>query len=892
MRRTFLLLFSGIFLLLLAILFLLFFPGPLRVSYQMPRDGRLTLGLFSKDGKLLRWLVQDSFHRTGNQRQFWNGLDQWGNLLSAGDYLLKGIFHPALSTEYQGVVCNPGNPPWPTSDGRGDWLCDEANPQAAVTDGKWIFLGSSGCEKGFSIIALDETGQRRWGTNEPEHFHPRCISLALDGNFLYAVYSGPEAPDPDHHPGGKNAYGRAMVACFDKQTGRPAKFSRGDPLHRIATWPYKREVSWLWDLRNNRSFSPATYAGQPRYACIELGEPTNALGIAVQGNRLFVSMLHDNKILILDANSGEPTGDALPVNAPAGLCFTSEDTLLAVSGTQVVKIEVGTKRVSPFITFGLVAPDCIAIDRGRNIYISDWGTSFQVKVFDWNGHFLRAIGKEGGRPWVGKWEADGMLVPRGIAVTDNGMLWVAEDDGSPKRVSVWDAKSGKFIRDYIGPAPYGGGTYFWIDPKDPARVNAEGTRFKVDYAAKSYAPEAVAYRRRNRNDPFTPVGHNLQNCQVRILYHDGHEYAIVNVQHNMFSVLQRQGDIYRPVSALGSVQKQSNPDLKSNGTGQIVWDSDVGYRNYEGFFPDCFAGHGGENYTWFDSNGDNLVQPEEMRWLKPAEGPYRDQAQGTWASYWGIDISPDWNIYFPERFNNGTVIYRLAPRGWTAAGAPIYDISDARPVVHEPPGDNPFGLHVTTDGKLVVCYDFESRRCSDAIRCYDLDGHLLWSVAMPKRLAGKNVHANSALYDLQIPELGDVICTWLYHGSMRPFLITSDGLYVGTLLDDTLLARTLHFLGVPIQYYVCTFLDTAPRGPTALWSESGKYFYQAPGGDSYIVNGGNQQEYILRIKGLEPDSVGRFEIPFHLSGGDVSKAANLQKWVHLIQPGGSFRLKK
>ena len=107
--------------------------------------------------------------------------------------------------------------------------------------------------------------------------------------------------------------------------------------------------------------------------------------------------------------------------------------------------------MTPLITSGLVAPDSVATDKNGDIYVSDWATSFQVKVFDPTGKFVRAIGKEGGRPWVGKWDANGMLVPRGIAVTDEGKLWVAEDDGSPKRISVWDSKTGALTQRLYRP---------------------------------------------------------------------------------------------------------------------------------------------------------------------------------------------------------------------------------------------------------------------------------------------------------------------------------------------------------------------------------------------------------------------------------------------------------
>ena len=228
-------------------------------------------------------------------------------------------------------------------------------------------------------------------------------------------------------------------------------------------------------------------------------------------------------------------------------------------------------------------------------------------------------------------------------------------------------------------------------------------------------------------------------------------------------------------------------------------------------------------------------------------------------NYWGIDIAPDWSLFFAGRYRDGVAIFRLAPKGWTIADAPIYDIADARPIFFDAPTQGINGLHVTSDGKLLVTYDFESGRSPDATRCYDLNGRFLWAAAMPKRLAGKGFHANNAVYDFQIPGLGDVICTWLYHGSSRPHLITSDGLYVGTLLRETRLARLLHFLGFPIQYYVGTFLDTAPEGPDALWSESAKYYYQAPDGKLFLVNGGNQQEHIFELKGLEAGSVGRFQ---------------------------------
>jgi hypothetical protein len=812
----------------------------LTVPYKLPADGEVTLGLYDRNGQLVRWLTQGEYRYTGNNTESWDGLDQYGHPVPAGSYSLKGIYHPPITTDYKMSVVNPGSPPWPTADDKGDWLSDEYDPQAAVSDGKWVYLAAPGGELGWSVIAVDETGQRQWGIRTV--VDARAISLALSGNYIYAVFSRAERTDNNNYSG-KNAIGKAVLMCFDKRTGKPAQFTLKQPNQVVATWPYRGDYTWLDVLRNGKSFTPQVYGGQPRYFSTDVGESTNALGLAAAGARLYVALNYDNKLLAVDPATGQPTGDDIHVDNPVGLTAFDDHTLLAVSGKQVVKVDVRSKAVTPLITGGLVAPDSITTDRAGNIYVSDWATSFQVKVFSAAGKFLRAIGKEGGRPWVGKWDASGMLVPRGVAVTDAGKLWVAEDDGSPKRISVWDARTGALLRDYIGPAPYGGGTLFWIDPKDPTLVHAEGTTFKVDYSRKTYTPLAIDYRRRSRDDPFTPNGHDGWARQGRILYHGGHEYVVSRGKATL--ILQRTPDSYRPVAAFGSIFA----GLGNDGTAVVDWDS-VGYHPYPGYFPDSFKGHAGDNFSWTDANGDNLVQPNELHWVKTTRAPFQQGSQPPLGSYWGWDVSPDWSYFSAGTSQDHTVIFRLDVKGWTPAGAPIYDMADARAIILLPPKHVINNLYVTADKKLIVSFAFEGfgqwNDSTDSISCYDLDGKLLWSIAQPKELAGNGVHANGVQYDFNIPGLGDVFGTWLYHGSKKPFLITTDGLDVGTILKDTL------------------------AGPDSLRGESALYYYQAPDGTPYVINGANQAEHIFEIKGL--DRAGRIEGTFQASDVGVRQA--------------------
>jgi hypothetical protein len=94
-----------------------------------------------------------------------------------------------------------------------------------------------------------------------------------------------------------------------------------------------------------------------------------------------------------------------------------------------------------------------------------------------------------------------MAHPLGMCVDSNGVLWVAEEDYLPKRISRWDAKTGRFINAWYGPTQYGGGGF--VDPKDKSRayypsIGNPGSmgllEFKVDRTTGESKLTAVRYR--------------------------------------------------------------------------------------------------------------------------------------------------------------------------------------------------------------------------------------------------------------------------------------------------------------------------------------------------------------------------------------------------------------
>ena len=164
-----------------------------------------------------------------------------------------------------------------------------------------------------------------------------------------------------------------------------------------------------------------------------------------------------------------------------------------------------------------------------------------------------------------------------------------------------------------------------------------------------------------------------------------------------------------------------------------------------------------------------------------------------------------------------------------------------------------FGLYAATDGKLLVSHRYEGQREKSGpgprstLTCYDFDGKLLWTVVAPKVPGDKDFHAENIMGEFNVPGLGHVLGSWLWHGSCLPYLITTDGLYVGRLLQVSRL------------------------GPTAAWDESYKYYFQTPNGTPYLVNGANDAQHFLKIVGL--DQGGRFEASLKLSEEEVSAAA-------------------
>ena len=216
-------------------------------------------------------------------------------------------------------------------------------------------------------------------------------------------------------------------------------------------------------------------------------------------------------LLIIDAEKHKLL-DEIKMDKPRGVAFTSSGELLVLSESKLLRYspvnKAGYKRPdAPSTLIGnLDDPQGLVVAGNGDIYVSLRGKSHQVKAFDGNGHFLRSIGKPG-VPKSGPYDPLRMNNPNGLALTDDGRLWVAEEDFQPKRVSLWTAQ-GDFIKAFYGPTEYGGGG------SSIPSTSADSTI--REWSSRLTGEKEPANSVRSSTDPrsnATPARGESRNCQ-------------------------------------------------------------------------------------------------------------------------------------------------------------------------------------------------------------------------------------------------------------------------------------------------------------------------------------------------------------------------------------------
>jgi hypothetical protein len=810
--------------------------GVVVLPFTAPSDGFYTVAIIdSSTGQTIRRLANIEKMRKGQKVVEWDGLDDEGVPAKPGQYEYKGIHHTGIGLKYLMTLNNPGTPSWQTDDGKGEWGGDHCPPQTVAADASGVYIGWPTAEDGNGIIGCDLEGKKRWGFFQtPLTGSTGAALLAVDGDNLYFADQVIRSPLKGEE---ELAYSKTVITCLDKNTGYRRSFSRAKPYHEIADSDTSQvKVSWEWDVRQAQSASLDTIGIRDDYWFSGHCFGVNLAGIAARDGRIYVSLRIPGEIVVYSATDMAEIA-RWKIDKPAGLAFSTGGKLFGISGQTVVQIDPASGKTTPVVTAGLEAPVALAISKDGEFYVSDWAAAQCVKVFDVKGKQVRTIGKPGGRAWSGAYDPNGMLMPRGIALDKNGRLWVTEDENSPRRISLWDAKSGKFLREWIGSTVYGATEGGLIDPSNPTRAFSDGTWFGMDLAKEGYQPLLTLARRRSTEDYFSAIqmargnnGHTL-----RIIKSNGRRYLTTSRQGRLVIGELMPDGSWRPSVVIGGILNRGDNGEVVN-INKLIWSQSPA--------PAFFATHAGENYIWTDANADGIPQEEEFQWRK------QDPKSFPWFNgYWGPGgFDKDMNAYVGAGAYEGSggMVFRFPVQGWTANGLPKYDINDAKLVSGQ---DGKYFESMTVDSRQWVFTllhpekTWLPRNASFSLSAFDPEGKLRWSIPTSVAYREKSKISGEGIMGPVDAggETGEILGVTQWHGLHVP-LVTTDGLLIAKLLRDP--------------------ADGGEAGPDMYKGETIQRLNKLDDGRVILAHGKNAHHF-MQITGLE--NVRRFSGSFELT---------------------------
>lgn len=730
--------------------------GIVPIEYEMPFDGFSSLVIEDSDGNRVRNLFNNQPRKRGKNTGFWDARDEWGDVVPAGKYSWRGLAHKGVHANYQFHFNSPGNPPWRTSDGTGAWGSDHSNPQAAASSGDKVFLGWPYCEAGRRLIAVDAaSGRKLWEQGLRltlgNHYGGNATALAADKEFVYAALETQEA-----------GIGFCRLAI---DTGKEVKFERveegktvNEVDHVCEPEPGSRPASAVTNRKNTADNWDSSTVGSSLRGC------------AVDSANLYISSYLNGKIYVCNKATAANL-KTISVPEVAGIASYADGRLLAISAGGVVKIDTIADKIEPLIPRSqLTAPLGIAISPSGNIYISERGSAMRVSVFSSAGKRIGTIGKDGGRPVSGVYDQKGMLLPWGLAVDNTGRIWVAEQDFSPRRISVWRA-NGEFDREFIGPSTYAstGGA---INPDDPTMAIDTGTIFKLNWEKGTYQPVYSLPRMGEAKGAIFGWPHPgtsfKPHAKTRFLKFEGRQFLLYEEPPMVVFELVKGKWLTR--AALGSAygmiglcrwQKDWDFDIS------VIPGSDKTWFNSKWPPPlKDFA------FIWVDQNGDGLCQTNEFEVSPEVKGVWRGLHM-----MFGNDLSAQL----------GTM--QIKPSGWSACGSPLYQMADLKLSIQEPK-DHPGGKDtwIRTPGEWLVTSGYSRAWQQSA------------TPTVPALMSGYNP---SGIRKWTFP-------SWFQtHGSLkspspRPGLLVGDWYFGGSVKIGGDIGEVFHVMGNLGQHYIFT----------------------------------------------------------------------------------------
>ena len=425
-----------------------FSPPGTPIQLTLSRACTMSLNIINQKGWIVRELVRCTPMSAGPVTVYWDGRDRNGLLCPPGVYRYSmGTFN--MQTKFVGAIGNSGHPPYVTADGKGSYGGVHAGPTALAADAGGVYFMNSGEEGLPAGRKVTTQGDMLWSTSLG--VFAGCAAVTADDSSIYLV------------------------------------ILNSDGKHPVLR-------------RQNSATGAVTPMGTSQ--SVSLGEVVID-SVAVVNHKLYFSVKAENRIGVVDIQTGK-LENSLTIAAPSGICANDNTHLLVCCGTVVKLLDVVNGGSIDAIT-DLTAPQAVVKDAAGNCYVSDLGSSQQIKKFSPAGKLIKTIGLLGGRTFpMTKYDPLVFSNITALAIDADQNLWCLEK--SPLRRYIKLTADGKWLRDFYGPTPYAS---IVVDLDNPMSVYYEATRLDGCFYAKATLNAAA----------FAKDHSSIDGCKVDAIYY-------------------------------------------------------------------------------------------------------------------------------------------------------------------------------------------------------------------------------------------------------------------------------------------------------------------------------------------------------------------------------------
>ncbi|WP_211166258.1 FlgD immunoglobulin-like domain containing protein [Mucilaginibacter robiniae] len=414
-------------------------------TFKIKQTAATSAGIFDTEGRLLKTLWSGVTYATGTHKATWDGTDDEGRPMPAGNYQVKVLSNNVKYT-WEGVI---------------------GNTSASFT--------------GPTV----------------HHAHERILGVAIVGNKAYYTTGFNEQGESN------------FKFYTDKPQSREVISQKGISTRLLATDGVRVYWAGEDSFNNRRWMVYATNVVDDKETLFDHGTimitkhgnkfnssldtvHTKISGLAVQkrGNFLFIAHQDINEVHILNKSTGSFIKNVF-VSSPKAMCVDQQDNLWLIynkEGKDVAeKFSIkpdGSLSLLHVIINNLIQPLAIAVaPDNKTLLVADAGISQQIKAYNnLSGAVKWIMGEEGGyaqSPDVtnSKFYFSDMRGVLGttIAFEPDGSFWI-EDPGN-SRLQHYSA-----TRQYINRIMYLGTSYSCsVGLNNPTRLFSDYLEFKIDY---------------------------------------------------------------------------------------------------------------------------------------------------------------------------------------------------------------------------------------------------------------------------------------------------------------------------------------------------------------------------------------------------------------------------